>query len=631
MVEWTRPAAGARVAVHCPTEGAPAYHCAMDRETVSGLAPLSELSTARIWGMLESAPDGMLMTDADGVILAVNQQVERLFGYDRADLLGREIEALLPERLRDVHRAHRTRYRAEPNVRAMGEGLQLRARRSDGSEFPVEVSLSPLMDDEGLAVVASIRDVTERQRASAHTRRIQAAIDAVHDGVFMFEPDTLRFVYANGGASVQTGYSNDELLAMTPLHIKPEFTRQQFESLIAPLLAGEVDHLAFRTIHRRKSGEDVPVDIMLEHRSDAAPQLGRAIDDSVTGALLVAIARNVTEQVAVEQRLVLSEETFRTSFENAPVGMTLARVGNDGRRVVDRVNTAFAEMLHRSAESLVGIDFADISHPEDRQQGVASAIEMARGDREAIVNEQRFLRADGTAVWVLVHSSVIERSDGARTLTHVVDITDRRERQAERERMLTMEDRERIARDIHDLVIQRLFGAGMQLQAVIPEMGSETAVTRTHETIDELDVAIRELRSAIFALQRREGDRSVTDDVSLVVEQTVDRLGFRPTFVVDGRLDTVGQKRATELIATVGEALSNVARHAEASAVEVRIDATPSVLTLTVCDDGRGIDPDASPGNGLTNMAKRATDLGGDFVVRSPETGGSQLVWTVPR
>lgn len=600
----------------------------MDRETASELAPLSELSPGRIWGMLESAPDGMLMTDADGVILAVNQQVERLFGYDRADLLGREIETLLPERLRDVHRAHRTRYRAEPNVRAMGEGLKLRARRSDGSEFPVEVSLSPLMDDEGLAVVASIRDVTDRQRASAHTRRIQAAIDAVHDGVFMFEPDTLRFVYANSGASVQTGYSNDELLAMTPLHIKPGFTRQQFESLLAPLLAGEVAHLAFRTIHRQKSGLDVPVDIMLEHRTNTALELERT---SESAALLVAIARDVTEQVAVERRLVLSEETFRTSFENAPVGMTLARVGNDGRRMFDRVNDAFAHMLGRSAESLVGVDFADVSHPDDRQQTVAAAIEMARGDREAIVNEQRFLRADGTAVWVLVHSSVIERSDGARMLTHVVDITDRRERQAERERMSTMEDRERIARDIHDLVIQRLFGAGMKLQAVIPEMGSETAVNRTHETIDELDVAIRELRSAIFSLQRRDADRSVTDEVSLVVEECVDRLGFRPTFVVDGRLDTVGEKRSTQLIATVGEALSNVARHAEASAVEVRIEATTSVLTLTVSDDGRGIDPDSSPGNGLTNMAKRATDLGGDFVVRSPESGGSELVWTVPR
>ena len=165
-----------------------------------GATPLSDLSATRIWGMLESAPDGMLMTDADGVILAVNQQIERLFGYERADILGRHVEILLPDHLREVHRAHRTRYRAEPIVRAMGEGLQLRARRSNGSEFPVEVSLSPLHDDEGLAVVASIRDVSERARTSAQTRRIQAAIDAVHDGVFMFEPDTLRFVYANEGA-----------------------------------------------------------------------------------------------------------------------------------------------------------------------------------------------------------------------------------------------------------------------------------------------------------------------------------------------------------------------------------------------------------------------------------------------
>lgn len=597
--------------------------------------PLSELGAERVWGMLESAPDGMLMTDGNGVILAVNRQVEVMFGYDRADLLGREVEILLPGHLHAVHRAHRTRYRAEPNVRAMGEGFELRARRCDGSEFPVEVSLSPLTDDQGLAVVASIRDVTEKRRANAHTRRIQAAIDAVHDGVFMFEPDTLRFVYANEGASLQVGYSNDELLAMTPLHIKPEFSRKEFEALIAPLVDGTVDHLSFRTTHRHKSGRDVPVDIMLEHRRATDHDIeGVAIDSSTAEAhadsLLVAIVRDVTEQVEVERRLVLSEKTFRTSFDNAPVGMTIARFGHDGERGYERVNVAFARMLGRTVDSLIGVDSVDISHPDSRAWSVEAIAEMSAGRRDAVITEKQYLRADGSYVWTLVHEAVIERSDGMRTLSHVVDITDRRERQEERERLATMDDRERIARDLHDLVIQRLFGAGMKLQAVIPEMQSQIAIERTHETIEELDATIRELRSAIFSLHRRGDDRSVTEEISLAVEQHVDRLGFRPAVLLEGPIDSLAAGRANELTATLREALSNVARHARATEVEVRVVATASTTTLVVADDGCGIVADRPRGNGLANMAERATRLGGEFSLLEPESGGCELLWSIP-
>lgn len=592
-------------------------------------APQSELSTTRIWGMLESAPDGMLMTDGNGVILAVNQQVERLFGYDRADLLGRDVEVLLPERLREVHGAHRTRYRAEPSTRAMGEERRLRARRRDGSEFPVEVSLSPLIDDDGLAVVASIRDVSERERLTAHGRRVQAAIDAVHDGVFMFEPETLRFVYVNGGASIQTEYSHDELLTMTPLHIKPEFTRRQFETLIAPLIAGDVEHLSFRTVHRRKSGRDVPVDIVLEHRRHT----DGAHDDEPfdNGPLLVAIVRDVTEQVAVEQLLTKSEETFRTTFEHAPVGMAIAYVRDDGARILEQVNESFARMLDRSTESLVGVNSVDISHPGDQEQSSAVWVEIAEGRRRTHITEKRYLKSDGSYVWALVHASVIDRVDGMRTLLHIVDITDRRERQAERARMTTMEDRERIARDIHDLVIQRLFGAGMQLQAVIPEMGSAKAVARTHETIDELDTTIRELRSAIFSLHRRDDAHSATDGFVLAVEQSGDRLGFRPALVIDGPLDGVAEDLLAELTATVREALSNVARHADASAVDIRVEVSHATLALAVDDNGRGMSSDRPAGNGVQNMAERATRLGGSFDLGTTPTGGCELRWRVPR
>jgi PAS domain S-box-containing protein len=589
-------------------------------ESTWHLEPLADLSPARIWGMLESAPDAMLMTDEGGVMLAVNQQVEVVFGYDRVDLLGRSVDMLLPERFRNVHRAHRTRYGAAPTVRSMGVGLELRARRSDGSEFPVEVSLSPLHDADGLGVVVSVRDISDRVAVEARLERIQSAIDAVHDGVFMFEADSLKFVYANAGAVTQTGYARAELLEMTPLHIKPEFTRQQFIELIDPLIAGDVDHLSFRTVHRHKSGHDVPVDIMLEHRFDTSES---------TTALLVAVVRDVSDRVAIERQLATSEETFRTTFEHAPVGMMLTRIDLDGRRIIERANTSMGSMLGRSPESLRGVDVSEITHPDDDLTNARAAAQLADGSRDVYTTEKRYQRSDGSYVWTLLHATVIDRADSTITLAHLVDISDRRERQAEQDRLARMDDRDRIARDLHDLVIQRLFAAGMKLQSVIPQMGSDLAVSRTHETIDELDATIRELRSAIFDLHANDRPHGVSAGIVEVVETMSATLGFRPTLEMS-EVDALAPKIVEELLSTLREALSNVGRHAQAMTAHVAISQVDDAVTLVVRDDGVGIRDDAELGNGLLNMAKRAERLGGACEVVRADTGGSRLTWSVP-
>jgi PAS domain S-box-containing protein len=138
-------------------------------------ARIVRLSESRFRALLESAPDGIIITDRDGRISIVNRQAEVLFGYEREDLIGRSIEVLLPERARDGHAAHRAKYLAAPAVRPMGRGLALSGRRNDGSEFPAEISLSPLETEEGLLITAVVRDVTERRLAEAqHLELVRA-------------------------------------------------------------------------------------------------------------------------------------------------------------------------------------------------------------------------------------------------------------------------------------------------------------------------------------------------------------------------------------------------------------------------------------------------------------------------
>src|SRR5688572_17991825 len=136
------------------------------------------LSSELVSSVLDSAPDAMIIIDAKGAIMFANRQVTALFGHSTASIVGRPVEVLLPERFRQRHVAHRDSYTGNVRVRPMGIGLDLFGMRADGSEFPVEISLSPIRQGEQVLVAAAIRDVTERKRVEAELR--EARLEAEH-------------------------------------------------------------------------------------------------------------------------------------------------------------------------------------------------------------------------------------------------------------------------------------------------------------------------------------------------------------------------------------------------------------------------------------------------------------------
>jgi signal transduction histidine kinase len=197
----------------------------------------------------------------------------------------------------------------------------------------------------------------------------------------------------------------------------------------------------------------------------------------------------------------------------------------------------------------------------------------------------------------------------------------------------TIEDRERIARDLHDTVIQRLFAIGMSLQSTL-RFVPEPAITRLQTAIDDLDATVREVRAAIFELHTaRLPGRSVRQELITLGAESARALGFEPTIRFDGPIDTaVDDDIANELFAALREALTNVAKHAHASAAQVAVEVRAGWLMARVVDNGAGLGPgtDAHVGRGVENMTARAVRLGGSFTARPGATGGCEVVWTVP-
>jgi signal transduction histidine kinase len=205
------------------------------------------------------------------------------------------------------------------------------------------------------------------------------------------------------------------------------------------------------------------------------------------------------------------------------------------------------------------------------------------------------------------------------------------EHRRDTQRLALFEDRDRIARDLHDFVIQRLFATGMSLQGSSALIASPEAGKRVRLAVEALDETIRDIRSAIFTLQSRPGTAAtgVRAQILTVIEEMTGPLGFRPAARIDERLDTaVPDDIAEHLLAVLREALSNAARHAQASQVTITIYAG-SELVLTVRDNGRGIGT-TSRRSGLANLGDRADELGGTLQIETAEGEGTEVTWRVP-
>jgi two-component system, NarL family, sensor histidine kinase DevS len=315
------------------------------------------------------------------------------------------------------------------------------------------------------------------------------------------------------------------------------------------------------------------------------------------------------------------------SSDDAMYSMTLDRR-------ISSWNPAAERLLGHRAADIIGSP-VEILVPETARADLDRAIERLQAGEPAARYETWRRRADGSLVEVIVTLSSMCDPEG-RMMGYsalLYDLTERRRTEEElaavRASQEVFAERDRIARDLHDLAIQRLFAAGISLQGT-QTLAPAPVAERIDRVIDELDATISEIRSTIFTLQH--GPQQAASLRARLLEQAskaAGGLGFAPRVVFSGPVDAaVPDQVAEHLLAVVREALSNVARHAGARSVEVSVDAADE-LVLRVVDDGRGLGP-STRRSGLGNMADRARELGGSFSATGEDGAGTRLEWRVP-
>ena len=257
--------------------------------------------------LLEGAPDGIVVTRRDGRMVVVNTQTERMFGYHREELLGQKVEMLMARRVRRRHVKNRAAFLKHPSVRTMGSGLELYGLRQDGTEFPVDVSLSQVQTSGGVLVASHIRDISERKRTEELASHMASIVEASDDGIFASSLDG-TVVSWNSGAERLYGYKAEEVIGRPAAVLVPPERADELGWILKGLRRGKhIEHYETTRVH--KDGHRIDISVTV---SPIKGRLGKVVGASV-------IARDVTDRKRVEMDLRQSEERFRVALTNAPV------------------------------------------------------------------------------------------------------------------------------------------------------------------------------------------------------------------------------------------------------------------------------------------------------------------------
>jgi PAS domain S-box-containing protein len=309
--------------------------------------------------LLEAVPDAMVVVNEEGIIVHLNSQTEDLFGYTRSELIGQKVEILVPEAQRPQHQHHRDRFSQHPSIRRMGANLDLYGRRFDGSEFPVEISLSPVRTSTGLLVLSAIRDISERKRMEEQLKRAHEAlerrrdrqlweyqnrlaltVDSSQDAIIGKNLDGIITSW-NRGAEYIYGYTAEEVVGKPISILAPPERVDEIPEILQRVRLGErVDY--FESVRVAKDGRRLNVSISVSPIHDA--------DGLIVGAS--AIARDITAQKRAEEQL-------RQAQKMEAIGRLAGGVAHDFNNILGIVTASCELLLSRSRLADTAMPYID--------------------------------------------------------------------------------------------------------------------------------------------------------------------------------------------------------------------------------------------------------------------------------
>ena len=378
---------------------------------------------ARYRGLLEAAPDAMVVVDTDGEIVLLNVQAENQFGYSRDELIGQPVKGIIPEGFAERLIADGTRTAAEALAQQIGTGIELIGRRRDQSEFPIEIMLSPLESAEGILVTAAIRDITVRKDAERHLAqmegRYRGLLEAAPDGMVVVNGRG-EIVLLNARAEKQFRYWRDELIGQKVKRIIPngfaerliaDGTRTAAEALAQQIGTG------IELTGKRKDGSEFPIEIMLSPLQ------------SDEGVLVTAAIRDITARKEAENRLGQVEGRYRGLLEAAPDGMVVVNQAGE----IFLLNAQAEKQFGYRRDELVGQKVTNIIPEGFAERLIADGTRTAA---EALAQqigmgiELNGLRRNGSTFPIEIMLSPLESAGETLVTSAIRDITVRKEAEA---------------------------------------------------------------------------------------------------------------------------------------------------------------------------------------------------------
>ena len=580
-------------------------------------------SEERYRNLTDAAFEGIGISE-NGLVVDANEQMLKIFGYEREEMIGRKIVDLVaPESRAIVAEAIRT---GHENI------YEHAILRKDGSSFIVEARGKNVFMGGRTLRMTAVRDITARKKVEQALRESEEKFSkAFHnspDVMSITDLETSRYIEVNDAHEKIFGFKREEVLGRTPVELGIFQNCPEREEMMQSLKAQ--GRFTNREAHGRACDGRV---VMLLHSAELIELGGRMC--------VLRVSHDITDAKRAEEALRESEQRFRSYFELASVGFAIT---SREMRLLS-VNTEYCRILGYSQEELLQKTWAELTYRDDLSANQILFEETAEGKRDAYTLNKRMIRKDGHVIHTTISARCIRLPDGSPDyfVSLLLDTTEReqaieREQKARAEYTLQLiasqeAERARIAGELHDSLGQSLSVIKNHAQLALLQKNLSAQAHKQIETISEAtSVAIAEMRRISQDLHPYQLDHlGLTRALGALVEGAGEASGIAFKKKLDLVDDAFSRDAAASVYRIVQEGVNNVLKYSHAKNSRVALERDLHEVQLTIEDDGRGFNPENNgKGMGLKNIAERTRILGGQLKMDSRPGRGARLEITIP-